>query len=235
MPKIIPPMQALEEFSKFKNAVFKNSAQMTPVEFSKGYRDIQKNCLPSLKRDVFCREAEKFASELVENKSTDFAGIIMSSLCKLTDFYPQLQEGFAIKGYHIARANGDILHEMARLNDLRKIYYQKPDRVKDYIGVMYAQEGCLKQLVYNYDSAVSTYHSIQRTPASQKEYKTMLAFVQTELAKLTKRKHPVGAMNKLVNAREIFVENNNKQSVQYIDMLLGEIRMQLKVQKGACN
>jgi hypothetical protein len=151
------------------------------------------------------------------------------------DFNPRLQEGLAIKGYHIAKTNGDILHEMARLNDLRKIYYQDPDRVKNYLGVMYAQEGCLKKLAFNYESAVSTYHSIMRTPASPKAYKTMLAFVQTEIAKLTKRRHPLGAMNKLISAREIFVEDKNKQSVRYIDMLLREINDQIKTNSDLIN
>jgi hypothetical protein len=226
--KIEPQLKALQEFTNFTKKILKNNNQMTPIDFSKDFRNIQKNCLPSMKRDMFCYEADKFATQLEETKQHDFAGIVISSLCKLTDFIPEWQEHFALKGYKIAKANGDILHKMARLNDLRKIYYQNPNRVKEYLSVMYAQENCLKKLTYDYDSAISTFHSINRTPAKQGEYKTMLAFVQTELAKLTKKRHPHQAKIKLNNAREIFVENGNKQSVKYIDMLLNEIQSQRK-------
>jgi hypothetical protein len=226
--QIKPQIEALQEFTNFTKKVLKNNNQITPTDFFNDYINIQRSCLPSLKRDMFCHEADKFVTELEEKNHHDFAGIVISSLCKLTDLIPDLHEYFAIKGYKLAKANGDVLHSMARLNELRKIYYKRPERLKDYLNVMYAQENCLKKLAYDYNSAISTYHSITRPPAKQEEYKTMLAYVQTELAKITKRKHPHQAIKKLNNAREIFLGKGNQKSVEYIDMLLNEIQIQLK-------
>ena len=59
----------------------------------------------------------------------------------------------------------------------------------------------------------------------------MLAYVQTEIGKLTRKKHPNDAKRKLLSAREYFVENNNEQSVRYIDLLLGKIEKQLSEKK----
>ena len=43
-----------------------------------------------------------------------------------------------------------------------------------------------------------------RNAAPQRDYKLMLAHVQTEIGKITKRKHPLDAKSKLISAREIF-------------------------------
>lgn len=59
--------------------------------------------------------------------------------------------------------------------------------------------------------------------ASRTDYENMLAYVQTEIGKLTRKKHPQDAYNKLINAREIFEKRGNYQSVGYIDMLISKI------------
>lgn len=52
----------------------------------------------------------------------------------------------------------------------------------------------------------------------------MLAHVQTEIGKITKRKHPVEAKERLLSARETFETRGYEQNVQYIKMLLDEIK-----------
>ena len=86
----------------------------------------------------------------------------------------------------------------------------------------------------NYEECVTNFQSVIRKPASQEQYEKMLAYVQTEIAKLTKKKHPNDALNKLMSARHIFEKQNNEQSLKYIDMLINEIRngQQLRINKA---
>jgi hypothetical protein len=118
---------------------------------------------------------------------------------------------------------------MARLNNLRKIYYGNHNKLGDYVNVLYKQEKCLKELTNHYDTATENYHSIIRKPASKRDYSIMLAHVQTEIGKLTKKRYPQDAKAKLLSARKTFEKEKNYQSVNYIDMLLNEIEEMLSV------
>lgn len=215
-------------FNKFSRFIAESGESLSPKQFSKEFIAFQRQALSSQSRDVFCSQADKLAENMLQDNNNDFAGIIYSSLCKITEFIPNELEKFALRGYEVAKSNGDYVHMMARLNDLRKVYTRRPEKLYDYIQVLYKQEKCLKQLTNHYDKSVGTYQSVIRKPASQEEYRQMLAYVQTEIGKLTKKKHPNDAMKKLLNAREIFLQSGNKQSVDYIDMLIREIQMSLK-------
>ncbi len=96
--------------------------------------------LPPDKSDTFCLEADILASKMIEENNIDFAGIILSSLCKITQFIPEQLENFALKGLHVARINKDPIHIMARLNDLRKLYFRRPEKLYEYVQVLYQQE-----------------------------------------------------------------------------------------------
>ena len=214
--KLLPyyPPTKLEQFSRF---VFDNQNQISPRIFAEEFGKIERQYLIEKQKDLFCSEADRFAGQLAEHENNDFAGIIMSALCKLTQLFPEKQEPFAIKGYKIAKANGDPIHMMARLNDLRKIYYRRSEKLYK------ALEKCLKELTKNYANAIKSYKSVTRQAAKQRDYEQMLAHVQTEIGKITKRKHPHDARAKLLSAREIFKQHGNTKNVKYINMLLSEI------------
>lgn len=200
-----------------------NHKKVSPNFFADEFNRVKWICLQELPEDVFCTEAEIAATKLAETENTNFAGIIMSSLCKLVEFIPELLEPMAIKGYEISKINGDTIHMLSRLNDLRKIYYGQPDKLFQYIKVLYKEEKCLKELVNNYEKATKSYKTLTRRPATLQEYEQMLGFIQTEIGKLTKRKHPTDALDKLISAREIFIRRNNTKHVAYIDLLIKEI------------
>ena len=213
----------VSEFRSFSEFVLTNNKKFTPRVFSEEFGKVQRGFLAGNDRDVFCSEAGNFAEKLAAQNNNDFAGIIYSGLCKLTEFYPPVLEKYALKGYEAAKANGDYVHMMARLNDLRKIYMNKPDKLYDYIQVLYKQEKCLRQLARHYDTAVESFQTVSRKPAKKEDYEQMLGYVQTEIAKLTRKKHPNDAMRKLLSAKEIFEKSGNKPSIKYIDMLLRDI------------
>ncbi len=221
-PKVIS-VSIAPTFKRFSAFVLDNQSQLSPKVFAEEFGKIQRHYMIEKQCDAFCSEADGLAAKLVEQKNNDFAGIIMSALCKLTEFMPNQLEKFAMNGYEIAKANGDPIHMMARLNDLRKVYYRRPEKLYQYIQVLYKQEKCLKELTNHYETLSETHKTVTRRLAPKKDYKQMLAHVQTEIGKLTKKKHPQDAQKKLLSAREIFESRGNKQNVQYIDMLLREI------------
>ena len=144
---------------------------------------------------------------------------------KLTIF-PENKNPFAIKGYEIAKANGDPIHMMARLNDLRKTYYRRPEKLYQYIQVLYKKKNSLKELTRNYDNAVNSYQSVTRQSCKQRDYEQMLAHVSNRKSvKLQKEKRPHDAKSKLLSAREIFEQRGNTKNVEYINMLLLKLRL----------
>ena len=173
--------------------------------------------------DYFCQQADILADKLVQRDRLDFAGIVMSTLCKVNEYFPHNLEYFAQKGYDISRMNGDYVHMMARLNDLRKIYSKKPDRLLEYLDVLYEQERCLKHVTMNYRDSVASYRTISRKASPRQSYEMMLAFIQTEIAKLTRRKHPESAMYKLQSAMRIFEKNQSYDNANYTELLMRKI------------
>lgn len=214
----------LPDFGQFSEFVLKNQKQISPRVFSQEFGRIQRDFVLAKQRELFCQEADKLATRLVAEENGDFAGIIYSALTKLTEFFPRELEIYAKKGLAVAERNGDYVHMMARLNNLRKVYIDKPDRLYDYIQTLFAQEKCLRKLTRSYESTADTYKTVTRRAASKEDYEKMLAYVQTEIGKLTWKRHPNDAMRKLVNAQRIFAERGDTRSVEYIDLLMSKIK-----------
>lgn len=213
----------LPDFNKFSEFILQNQKQISPRVFSQEFGLIQRDFVSAKQRELFCQEADKLASRLISEQNGDFAGIIYSALTKLTEYFPKELEVYAKKGLQVAESQGDYVHVMARLNNLRKVYIDKPDRLYDYIQTLYAQEKCLKKLSKSYETATEGYKTVTRKAKNKEDYEKMLAYVQTEIGKLTWKKHPNDAMRKLLNAKRIFMEKGNKQSVEYIDFLMSKI------------
>ncbi len=221
--KLITQFSSVSGLQRFSVFVLNNQKQISPRVFADEFGKLQRVYLKDKQQDLFCSEADVLAQKLLETENHDFASIIMSALCKITEFLPDQLEGFAKKGYEIAKKKGDYVHMMARLNNLRKVYQGDYDKLYDYIQVLYKQEKCLKELTNHYESAIASFQTVVRNAASRSDYENMLAYVQTEIGKLTRKKHPQDAYNKLINAREIFEKRGNHQSVSYIDMLISKI------------
>lgn len=223
----------LPDFGKFSEFVLQNQRQITPKIFSQEFGKVQKGFIAAKQRELFCKEADDLAAKLVAEKNGDFAGIIYSALTKLTEYFPKELEIYAKKGLAVAEANGDYVHMMARLNNLRKVYIDKPDKLYDYIQTLYAQEKCLKKLSKNFDDATAGFRTVSRKTATKEDYQKMLAYVQTEIGKLTWKKHPKDATKKLFSARQIFEARGDTQSVDYIDMLLSKVNKSSNLDKMA--
>ncbi len=228
-PALLQRIQ-IPEVGRLADYVIQNDKYITPKFLSKEFLTMQ-NRYADRYYDSFCNDADVMARCLEKGENPELPGIIYSAMCKLTECFPSQLEYFALKGYQVAERNGDYIHMMARLNDLHKVYKNKPDKLMQYIDVLYGQERCLKNICYNYNNVITTYHSIIRKPASRESYYLILANTQTELAKLIRRRHPDQAERKLLSARNIYsrdkieLPERNKASIKYIDMLLKKIAL----------
>lgn len=211
----------IDSFAKFVQA---NKRQISPSIFADEFGKIKKYYIKNNQQDLFCRESDTFAETLLQDQQNDFAGIIMSYLCKINEFIPERLECYAQKGLEIAKKNDDPIHIMARLNDLRKVYYRRYDKLRNYISVIKSQEKVLEELIVEYDMISQRHHTVSRKIAPKKDYELMLAHVRTEIGKLTKKYQPVEAKEKLIAAQATFKERGYNKNVEYINLLLSEIK-----------
>ncbi len=226
--KINPEKILYPNVDKFGKYILKNKNNISHRNFAYEFGKLQQNYVKNQEKDQFCQEANLLADILMAEKEYDLAGIIISALCKLNEANPNHLEYFAQKGYYLSQMSGDYVHMMARLNDLRKTYTGCKERLYDYIQVLYKQEKCLKKLTKHYPETTTTFRTVTREIAPRENYERMLGYVQTEIGKLTRKKHPHDALRKLLSAQEIFRKNNNTNSINYIQFLINEIEKSLK-------
>jgi len=173
--------------------------------------------------DTFCIESDRLADRLMEKNNFDFVGIIMSALCKINEDMPHNLEYFARKGYMASYRNGDYIHAVARLNDLRRIYMGKPEKRYEYLHILYKQEHFLQEMVHDYAGTVSAFRTIKRAAAPKGTYEQMLAYTKTEISKLTYHKNPHGAMTKLNTAMQLFRKADNTHGLNYAKLIVRNI------------
>lgn len=218
----VRPQEILPDIRYFGRYVMNRKNRVSNEFFSDELGRIERQYIKYCQEDTFCIETDKLADKLFKTKNFDFVGIIMSTLCKLNEGFPHNLEYFALKGYGISRRNGDYVHMMARLNDLRKVYIGKPDRLYDYLNVLYAQEYCLQKLAKNYNRSIASFRTVRRPPAPKSSYEQMLAYVRVEISKLIRRKHPDEAMQKLSSALRV-LKGNDKKGADYARLLIRKI------------
>lgn len=208
----------------FGNFILENRKKVSPRVFADEFGKLKRDYVKYHEEDKFSKESNVLLDRLLKEQELDFAGIVISILCKLNQSNPRYLEYFAQKGYNLSKIKGDYVHMMARLNDLRKIYIDCEDRFFDYIQVLYKQEKCLQQLTQNYPETSTNFRTVTRQIAEKEAYERMLAYIQTEIGKLTRKKHPHHALKKLISAQKIFKKNRNTQSVDYINGLIRDIK-----------
>jgi len=220
---MIPNRITFPGVNNFGDFILQNRKMVSHRVFAEEYGKLERYYIKHHEEDKFNKESNVLLERLLKEQELDFAGIVISILCKLNQSNPRYLEYFAQKGYNLSKIKGDYVHMMARLNDLRKLYIDCKERLFDYIQILYKQEKCLLQLTRNYPETSSNFRTVNRQIASREAYEHMLAFIQTEIAKLTRKKHPHHAIKKLISAQEIFRKNRNTRSLNYINGLIREI------------
>lgn len=221
IPQVL--VKNLPDFKVFSKQVLYQK-DMTPKLFSAELRSIKKDYMLANERKLFCQRADILAEQLESGQKQNFAGIIYSLLAKITERFPRELEYYAYKGYKAAQRNGDAIHMLARLNDIRRLVYCQPSRLHDYVNVLFEQERCLKTITSSYENVIKNFQTISRKPAPKKDYETMLAYIQTELSKLIWKREPKLALQKLKSAQDIFRHVGDKGNNEYITLLMCRIK-----------
>lgn len=219
-PKIQQELPDIKYFCKYVADTRNNvSRRFFAGEFGR----IKNAYLRNGQEDTFCFETDRLADRLMRNNNFDFVGIIMSALCKINENLPHNLEYFAKKGYAASCQNGDFIHAVARLNDLKRIYMGNPRKRAEYLQVLYKQEQFLQEMVQNYTGTVSSFCTIKRAAAPKDTYEQMLAYTKTEISKLTYRSNPREAMTKLNRAMQIFKKADNTHGWNYATLIVRNI------------
>ena len=210
--------QYLKSFSDF---ILKNRAEVSERLFCDELANISKGYYKN--KSVFYKEIDSLGDTFIKNGDYELAGIVYSRLCKFACDDKKALEFFARKGYDVAEKSGDIIHMNSKLSYLRDIIMSDRSRNIELIQIMQRMEEILKTITENYDSTVKSFHSLATKPSSLDKYKLMLARIQTDLAKYTKRTEPEAAKSRLNSAKQIFIEYNQDRSIAYIDLLEHDI------------
>ena len=218
------PVKNIVPIKNFSRYVLKNRDTISNKDFSRQLHQLRKSYGRTYHaEDTFSREADMLADELFDLNKYDFVSIIMSTLCKINRYRMDALEFFARKGLSIAEIQGDYVHMVARLNDLRNIYFNNPAYKNEYIHVLRKEENYLKIITQSYDNAKKSFCTCGHKMAPIKTYELMLAQIQADLAKYIKNSNPQEAKKKLTSALRLFNKHGVQKPVNYIAHIYVEI------------
>ena len=216
--------QAIVSIKNFSRFVLENQDKITNKSFAKQFSRLGKSYGDiSATGDIFSREADMLADELFDMGNFDFVSIIMSTLCKTNKYRSDALEFFAKKGLSIAEIKGDYVHMVARLNDLRNIYFNNPEFKNEYIHVLRKEEKYLTIITQSYENAQKSFGTCGHKMAPLETYELMLAQIQADLAKYIKNCDPQEAKKKLTSALRLFNKYGVQKPVKYIAHIYVEI------------
>lgn len=226
---VVSSTEAISRLRKFSSLVSRNQESLTPRVFKEVLSETFGRDLKYVElEENFLREYSELAGSFAKDKGTqDFTGIMYDVVLKAVPISHQMKAQMGFGAYDFAMARGDYIHAMSFANMVRGSLknVQDKDAFYLYLQALYKQEKALKKIGTDYAGSVKNFATIDKTPRLREDYMKMLAFVQTDIAKITWRKHPHDAQRKLLSARAIYSVNpqENRSSLEYIDRLLSDI------------
>lgn len=182
----------------------------------------------SNKLDTFCDETVQLTEKLKQQGNSRLSDLLINELGKMCLNRHHLEE--AEKYLHLAIENcqrkKDGMHELARLNDLEKIYKESNNK-KLLMSLLGRKKDCCKKIIKDYDEFSSNYDSISRPPASKAEIQTQLAFSYSDLAELIHKRRPYDAVKMYEKARDIYKELDHPREVAYLDKRISWLKRKL--------
>ena len=170
----------------------------------------------------FASNIYEFAEKMRKIGIDDLPGIIFSHLIKLPFLKPQVRELYALKGLEYAQEQGDIIHILARLVDLEKLYKQNKDS-HNYTKVLFQQEKALASICNDFKYAKRNYRTYSREHNQLKHYEIELAKTRVDIAKVILKTNPKQAKIILEKARTIFEREGRQKEVDFVNLMLSEI------------
>ena len=210
------------DFFRFKTRITQSKKQDTTYFVSQMSQFEKKYKKAGLERS-FAGNIFNFAEQMRKLGIEDFPGIIYSNLMKMPFLKPQVKEFYAIKALEFAQEQGDVIHELARLVDLEKLY-KKSGETKKYAKVLFQQEKVLIKICNDFKNAKKNYKTYSRQNNILEKYELELAKTRVDIAKVVLRVNPALAKIVLKKARIIFEREDRTKEMEFIDLLLSQIK-----------
>ena len=209
---------------KFISETYRNDVKLC-LKYPEDTRTAKENflklealCRQTNQNDVFCINAEKFATHLQKSGKIKLANIIYGELGKIYGAIgkTELAEECIEKSIEICNCLDDKIHILARLTDLEIIFKQVRNGKKLYSTLIRKIE-CAKAILQDYEHYSKTFNTISKKPLSPESIKVQMAYAYSDLADIIKHKRPNHSIKLLKKAQDIYIELNRKKEVNYLE------------------
>ncbi len=213
------------KFNKFSSMMMRGQHRDTTYvvsqlkQYEKQYKKL--NLL-----DVFSENIAQLADSLHHREMDDFAGIIYSSLVKMPNISPKQREIFAQRALEVAQTQGDSLHTLARIVDLKKVY-QKNGRKRQVIDTLFLEEKQLMAIIKDFEKSKGSYKTYSREASTLETYELRLAMARVDIAKGLMNSNPLAAERKIQYAIPTFEKFGRDKEIQFARTLLGQLSLKI--------
>lgn len=176
--------------------------------------------------DVFCDQTSKLADALHHRGLEDFAGILYSNLVKLPNISPKQKEVFAQRALEVAQNQGDLLHTLARIVDLKKVY-QNNGRRRQVIDTLFLEEKQLVAIIKDFEKTKKSYRTYNRGVSPLETYQLRLAMARVDIAKGLLNSNPEAAERKILLAMPTFEEFGKEKELNFAQNILNQVYQKL--------
>lgn len=215
------------DFYKFQTKVIKSNKQNNAA-FISSLCKYQKLYKKAGSENNFVENLDSFAEIMKKAGIENLPGIIYSTLVKLPFITPEAREMYALKGLNYAEQQGDSIHTLARLSNLEILYKQAGRaRAHAHLNILLRKVGVLTEICNNFENAVEGYKTFNKKHRTLTDYKLELARTRVGIAKSMKNTSPKHAIYELEKAREILKHENKQKEVDFVDLMLSQIKISL--------
>lgn len=216
-----------KDFYRFQTKIIQSKKQNNSA-FVSSLCKYQKLYKKAGSESNFVENLDSFAEIMKKAGIENLPGIIYSTLVKLPFLTPQAREMYALKGLDYAEQQGDYIHILARLSNLEILYKQAGRaRAHAHLNILLRKVGVLTEICNNFENAVEGYRTFNKKHRTLTDFKLELARTRVGIAKSMKNTSPKHAIYELEKAREILKHENKQKEVDFVDLMLSEIKNSL--------
>ena len=222
MLKTSPIKQLNNEFYRFQLQISQSRVQNIPFFLSQ-LNKYEKQYKRAGLGEIFMQKLFEFAQNMQKFEIKDLPGIIFSHLTKQSKILnPKSRERYALEALDYAQKQGDLIHTLAHLVDLEKIYKQNGETNK-YTRTLLKKERILISICSDYEGAKNKHKTYSKDCSPLNRYEIELAKTRVEIAKKVYRKNPKLAEAILKKAQKTFEQQGRQKEVDFVKLILSEI------------
>ncbi len=210
-----------KEFRTFQSDIL-NAKTHNPQNFVMNLSRYEKRFRQARQPENYAQQLFSFASVLRKRGVNDFPGIIYSALMKMPFLKAEVKEFYAREALDYAHQQGDNIHALARIVDLKIIYKQSKHNHK-YVQTLFEEEKELIKICNNFRGAKENYKTYGRKNSPLRKYEMQLAKTRVDIAKVLLKSNPNRAAALLNKARKTFDMEGREKEVKFVDMMLSEL------------